>query len=729
VWSVHSLMACVGTYASTLAAMSRRSQALVAARADPSNAALVAAAQQARAETVPAGFYILCGLLSTLFDWDAGGHHSPVEVALREGLRLYRPSPAASFGSLSDNSQALTLLFPTQTQYARWGFDADVSTRHLLSITTVLQALSEKLDSNLSRGFVDPVSSFYQSTLPKICRLYIEPDVHSLATFSLNVHRSVHTAARTLLQMALGRLSPSRRKELAESVGAFYDYALPSMHLLFQPEFVLTPQQLAALGHTLGAITENGPGIGSVSEQEMTVATILCLIGLVDTKEKRRIAQGLRKASAENRPQPPTQRSGSTSSASIAPQDTLTEFEAKAQYITNTLVRVIAWPAGSEHEVTRCALSCELLQQCLPMLRRFISDPLKLLRRLYTLSLHTNDELRRAAQNTLLDGGRIAPRVFIQCMEKESSDTRSTAAAREGALMAIVALIRRHPLALARHLPATVAMVVKCLEPGDYLIRKQLLAGSTNALYALAARYPQVSFHQQSQRFAVGTAQSFLTGSSGAVPHSPVLVYDLRTATKDVFRGHQGDVHALSFHPKGMYMASYSANENPPSVRVWNTGSSSAGFLAGLLGMEGKCITSWPMLPCVRKSSYPTRSSSSTTRHMSSTSSQRSAASVEDEDFPPISGAHSDSDEDVEEPPELTGEEHNDVHSVDSSRRSSAASVSAPSAASNAASRRLSSTATPFSAEELLQVKIMWSAEKALKLKREDGSLAEFSFT
>jgi hypothetical protein len=71
-------------------------------------------------------------------------------------------------------------------------------------------------------------------------------------------------------------------------------------------------------------------------------------------------------------------------------------------------------------------------------------------------------------------------------------------------------------------------------------VRKSLLQPATQALFVLVSKYPMVSFHQKSQRFAVGTDPQH-----GSV----VIIYDLRTATKwRILEGHKGVLAAVAFN-------------------------------------------------------------------------------------------------------------------------------------------------------------------------------------
>ena len=85
--------------------------------------------------------------------------------------------------------------------------------------------------------------------------------------------------------------------------------------------------------------------------------------------------------------------------------------------------------------------------------------------------------------------------------------------------------------------------------------------------------FPMVSFHQNSQRFAIGTKASF------------IIIYDLRTAAKwRILEGHKGSISCLSFDAAGKFIASYSSNDY--TVKIWKVGST--GFFGSILGMSGR---------------------------------------------------------------------------------------------------------------------------------------------
>ena len=88
------------------------------------------------------------------------------------------------------------------------------------------------------------------------------------------------------------------------------------------------------------------------------------------------------------------------------------------------------------------------------------------------------------------------------------------------AVSALISLVKARGSSLEAELPIVVEAVMKPLDPSVPSLREGLLAASTTALRELVKRYPMMTFHQETQRLAVGTSDGV------------VLIYDLRTATK-----------------------------------------------------------------------------------------------------------------------------------------------------------------------------------------------------
>ena len=100
-----------------------------------------------------------------------------------------------------------------------------------------------------------------------------------------------------------------------------------------------------------------------------------------------------------------------------------------------------------------------------------------------------------------------------------------------------------------------------------------------------------MSFHQESQKYAVGT-------QSGTV-----VVYDLRTATKwRILQGQTGPITAAAFDPSGKKVASFCAMES--TLRIFQAGSYG---MFEMFGLSGSVISeaSAPALPKPLESHVP----------------------------------------------------------------------------------------------------------------------------
>ncbi|EER03221.1 conserved hypothetical protein [Perkinsus marinus ATCC 50983] len=143
------------------------------------------------------------------------------------------------------------------------------------------------------------------------------------------------------------------------------------------------------------------------------------------------------------------------------------------------------------------------------------------------------------------------------------------------ALLILLSLLHKYPQRLRRLVPEFAeAAVLRCLDPVFPLRRRNCLITATSALHEMVKTFPNTSFDQSTQRFAV---------AKDAV----IIVYDLRTASKwRVFEGHSGDISAIAFDPTGAQLASYSAQD--ATLRIDQCGST--GFFGGILRVAGKLL-------------------------------------------------------------------------------------------------------------------------------------------
>lgn len=437
--------------------------------------------------------------------------------------------------------------------------------------------------SNKQREVTEQLLLYYHQSLPESQPRHQLPSIKLLMEAAFDDSEPVFCAARVLLQKSLDIMPADELTALATECGEFYNFPIP-----IEPVFA---HDRARLDADITAEEAGESHNEAISDRELKLCMVLILIGMIEMSNRKRIRRAallkqLKKqpgdSSSDDEPDRSTNQLTNQSSPAAAQ---LTEFEAKSQYLTFTLLRAIAAPVapGNTRAAMLTALACDLLYKSMNYLRVHITQPVPLMRRLLAHSLSSDRTLAQAAHRALIECGRVAPALFLECVSKEAHNVRNPTDVRQSAIASLVSLIKAHPQSLAKVLALTVSTCVKWLDPANAAQRKILLHSATAALYSMVQNYPSCSFHQQSQRFAVGT---------GISQQCVIVVYDLRTATVwRLLEGHGSEINALAFSKdeEGVRLVSYSALESPaPSVRLWNT--EQGGFLSGLIGMSGKCV-------------------------------------------------------------------------------------------------------------------------------------------
>lgn len=119
------------------------------------------------------------------------------------------------------------------------------------------------------------------------------------------------------------------------------------------------------------------------------------------------------------------------------------------------------------------------------------------------------------------------------------------------------------------------------------LIRRNLVRPGTAVLHMLARKYPGVTLHNTAHICGV-------VGADGR----QIAVYDVRSATRrKIFEGHTAAVDAITFDPTGTMLASYSASEETPTVRLWrlNTPPRLISNMLGLSANESRVFNVAPI--------------------------------------------------------------------------------------------------------------------------------------
>jgi hypothetical protein len=250
--------------------------------------------------------------------------------------------------------------------------------------------------------------------------------------------------------------------------------------------------------------------------------------------------------------------------------------------ICQTLLKFVH-PTEDRHHVCT-SLAIDLLGKGISVWKRFTTDTaallLSLIRLIENHVYSKSSEVKLAATRALLEIAHTFPKVYVNLVGTESIRPNASSEERTSAILTLVPMSRKYPLAILPLLPRIVETVVRCLDPAEPAVRKALLRSCTSVLRTLTKVYPMVSFNQKSQLFAVGT---------DAALKGVMVIYDLRTAIKwKVIEGHSKGISAVAFNDDGSLIASYSQVEDPPSLRVWKTGHQS--LITSLLGIHSKCL-------------------------------------------------------------------------------------------------------------------------------------------
>ena len=505
-------------------------------------------------------------LLSTLFDWDES---SATTQMLREHFQLHSPFPVPCYATITDNSQALTVLFPSYCRgFRRWQLDADMTARQALAIASVCMPLLASVDVT-SQTYFSKIVAQYTSLLPMRLEGYVEPDVSVLALFSVNSNEQVQSSARLLLQGVIERASPERRRELSDQWSSYYTYpvTVEAADTASSRTTLISPHRR----RDTSPPRSSAPGTGYVSDQEMMTALVLTLIGQTEISQSKYARHD--DAAAEST-------AGDKEREDAVREATLATFESVAPHLTNTLLRVLTYTGAShDNDVVKCVLAADLLSRSLPLFLAHITRPEAFIHRLYLLSMAKQQSLSATAYRCLLEYGKLDPPAFLTCMGREALSAKNSTHVRQSAFLSIASLVKRHALSLARSLPSAVSVCVACLDPKDQAVRKTLMNSSLAALHALVQQYPLVAMHHGTQRFAVASS------SATSPPRPSILLYDLQKAerVKTFEGGHRADITALAFSAHGSLLASYCATENPPCIKVWTVAEVKEGGLFGRL--------------------------------------------------------------------------------------------------------------------------------------------------
>lgn len=132
--------------------------------------------------------------------------------------------------------------------------------------------------------------------------------------------------------------------------------------------------------------------------------------------------------------------------------------------------------------LARAALGAELLAKGFTLWRPSLADLPSLIRRLLRLVTAagrgaqgfgvSSGKVTAAAQLALVEVGVNDPQVFVRCVGAEAVRSNASSHYRKTAVLALVALVRKHPSAIVMHVAAATEAIIRTLDPSDPYIRK-----------------------------------------------------------------------------------------------------------------------------------------------------------------------------------------------------------------------------------------------------------------
>ena len=459
---------------------------------------------------------------------DVLGVDLPFDEQCRSLLDLSEPLPQVICG-VRGHSGLLSFLTPGAhhalghhrahlgMQYHRWRSSAHLTALHSIAAVALSNALmmcpgNDDL-RNVCSGLVTHFSVVIPERLPGFCA----PSLSLLARHYIDAVEYVQQSARSLMEGTLQRMSVEVRRQIIHAWA-------PRVLRLSSSVAEARPPDLAS------------PQGVSVSPRSPLRARRLRTFPRPDPRAR---AQVLVLAVLASR-----------FSASVDSD--------VCEVIVRTLLALLNHPA----ELHR-ASAAELLGTGYPAWRAHLSPP-ALIRALFRLSvLHARDTAGDAGAgaasgaadsappspffSALLSVGMLETHAFCHAMGALAVHMEAAHADRVMAVSALISLVKARGSSLEAELPIVVEAVMKPLDPSVPSLREGLLAASTTALRELVKRYPMMTFHQETQRLAVGTSDGV------------VLIYDLRTATAAHFQ-------AAACEPAS---APHAAPADGPLTRPW----------------------------------------------------------------------------------------------------------------------------------------------------------------
>eukprot|EP00656_Telonema_subtile_P016724 TRINITY_DN1885_c0_g1_i1.p1 TRINITY_DN1885_c0_g1~~TRINITY_DN1885_c0_g1_i1.p1 ORF type:complete len:580 (+),score=68.00 TRINITY_DN1885_c0_g1_i1:145-1884(+) len=238
-------------------------------------------------------------------------------------------------------------------------------------------------------------------------------------------------------------------------------------------------------------------------------------------------------------------------------------------------------------QVPQSALAADILSRGFVTFRKHVEDVHGLIHILFQYSAEGDPKRPSFGERVrcaLVLISAVVPQPFLEVMSQIGSNPDVLMTHKVLTIQLLKSVITKFTAHFETHIPVVVEYLMALLNPGIPARRERCLRACTVVLRTMCQKYQFISFHQESQKYAVGTAGG------------TVVVYDLRTATKwRILHGQLGPILAVAFDPQGSKISSFSAFSS--TLCVWQAGSYG---MFEMFGLTGSCISEakTPQLPC-----------------------------------------------------------------------------------------------------------------------------------
>ncbi|KJE93029.1 hypothetical protein CAOG_03891 [Capsaspora owczarzaki ATCC 30864] len=467
-------------------------------------------------------------LLSHLIPWNCLPN---LDATCTSKLGLHKPTHQLCLGVVGDDGRISLMLPDANNGSMRWQSSAHLSALCSMSVITLANTFMT-LGSEVRRDGWSHLITVTCALLPDLLPNFVEPSLTLLARFWMDVQTDLQQAARTLVSQGLTRIGEKQRTILA----ARWDKVIESMRDPHHPVRVLHVLLLGVLGSEFSGL-------------EMRIADNVArsLLRLLFDDSADLVAR---------------QRNQMIAAELLAVGFNLwSQTRIDVQTLLRRLLSLSAEVYLQTHASPAAAASNLSLSAHLRDSGNSSASPTK-----PQTAPGAKPKMHNSARHALLLIASTSPDAFVRALSNEVMGAANAGEEREHALRLIHLLVNKKAMVVVPYLARLVEIVVQCLDPSMPTVRQRCMAEATSILHDMVKSFRHIALHTASQRLAVGA------------PDGPIIVYDLRTASKwHALEGHAAVSTAIAFSPDGKYLASYSFDDR--AVKVWQA---STGFFGAL---------------------------------------------------------------------------------------------------------------------------------------------------